>query len=68
MAGLLRAVDRKRRPDRNMVPRFSSPLRSLSLMGVLEWTESDHLRHSKSAGLREDKNARSVVKEHGGEV
>jgi bifunctional non-homologous end joining protein LigD len=34
----------------------------------LEWTESDHLRHAKFAGLREDKNARSVVKEHGGEV
>ena len=33
----------------------------------LEWTESDHLRHSKFAGLREDKDARSVVKEHGGE-
>jgi bifunctional non-homologous end joining protein LigD len=32
----------------------------------LEWTESDHLRHSKFAGLREDKDARSVVKEHGG--
>jgi bifunctional non-homologous end joining protein LigD len=31
----------------------------------LEWTESDHLRHSKFAGLREDKSARSVVKEHG---
>ena len=30
----------------------------------LEWTESDHLRHSKFAGLREDKDARSVVKEH----
>jgi bifunctional non-homologous end joining protein LigD len=33
----------------------------------LEWTESDHLRHSKFAGLREDKSARSVVKEHAGE-
>ena len=31
----------------------------------LEWTESDHLRHSKFAGLREDKSARSVVKELG---
>jgi len=29
----------------------------------LEWTESDHLRHSKFVGLREDKDARSVVKE-----
>jgi bifunctional non-homologous end joining protein LigD len=33
----------------------------------LEWTESDHLRHSKFAALREDKDARTVVKEHGGE-
>ena len=33
----------------------------------LEWTESDHLRHSKFAGLRNDKDARSVVKERGGE-
>jgi len=30
----------------------------------LEWTESDHLRHAKFAGLREDKNARNVIKEH----
>jgi len=29
----------------------------------LEWTESDHLRHAKFAGLREDKNPRNVVKE-----
>jgi DNA ligase D-like protein (predicted ligase) len=34
----------------------------------LEWTESDHLRHSKFAGLREDKDPRSVVKEHTGEA
>jgi len=33
----------------------------------LEWTEGDRLRHSKFAGLREDKNPRSVVKEHTGE-
>jgi DNA ligase D-like protein (predicted ligase) len=33
----------------------------------LEWTESDHLRHSKFAGLRHDKDARSIVKEHAGE-
>jgi bifunctional non-homologous end joining protein LigD len=33
----------------------------------LEWTASDHLRHAKFAGLREDKSARSVVKERGGE-
>jgi DNA ligase D-like protein (predicted ligase) len=29
----------------------------------LEWTEADRLRHSKFAGLREDKKARDVVKE-----
>ncbi len=29
----------------------------------LEWNESGHLRHSKFAGLREDKNPREVVKE-----
>jgi DNA ligase D-like protein (predicted ligase) len=34
----------------------------------LEWTESDHLRHSKFAGLRNDKDHRSVVKEHAGEA
>src|SRR5205823_3102712 len=34
----------------------------------LEWTESDHLRHSKFVGLRDDKNPRSVVKEHAGEA
>ncbi len=29
----------------------------------LEWTDADHLRHSKFVGLREDKNARQVAKE-----
>jgi DNA ligase D-like protein (predicted ligase) len=29
----------------------------------LEWTEADRLRHSKFAGLREDKRAEDVVKE-----
>jgi bifunctional non-homologous end joining protein LigD len=33
----------------------------------LEWTGGDHLRHAKFAGLREDKDARTVIKEHGGE-
>jgi DNA ligase D-like protein (predicted ligase) len=33
----------------------------------LEWTEGDRLRHSKFVGLREDKKARSVVKEQAGE-
>jgi DNA ligase D-like protein (predicted ligase) len=30
----------------------------------LEWTDADHLRHSKFAGLREDKEPRQVVKEN----
>ena len=30
----------------------------------LEWTEADRLRHSKFAGLRDDKDARSIIKEH----
>ena len=30
----------------------------------LEWTEADRLRHSKFVRLREDKDPRSVVKEH----
>ena len=29
----------------------------------LEWTADNHLRHSKFIGLREDKNAREVVRE-----
>jgi len=33
----------------------------------LEWTASDHLRHSKFIGLREDKDPRRVVKEQSGE-
>jgi bifunctional non-homologous end joining protein LigD len=33
----------------------------------LEWTESGHLRHSKFVGIRPDKDAQSVVKEHVGE-
>jgi ATP-dependent DNA ligase len=33
----------------------------------LEWTERDHLRHSKDIGLQDDKHARTVVKEHAGE-
>jgi bifunctional non-homologous end joining protein LigD len=32
----------------------------------LEWTEADHLRHSKFGGLREDKDARDVVIEKEG--
>lgn len=34
----------------------------------LEWTGGDRLRHSKFVGLREDKDPRSVVKEHASEA
>ena len=34
----------------------------------LEWTDGDRLRHSKFVGLREDKEARNVTKEHSGEL
>ena len=34
----------------------------------LEWTDADRLRHSKFVGLRDDKDPRSVVKEHSGET
>jgi DNA ligase D-like protein (predicted ligase) len=34
----------------------------------LEWTDSDHLRHAKFAGLRDDKDPRKVIKEHAGEA
>jgi ATP-dependent DNA ligase len=33
----------------------------------LEWTDADRLRPSKFVGLREDKEARQVMKEHSGE-
>src|SRR6266478_4357299 len=39
---------------------------ALAQIEFLEWTEGDRLRHSKFVGLREDKNPRSVVKEHAG--
>jgi len=35
--------------------------------GVQCEAKIDHLRHSKFVGLREDKDARTVIKEHGGE-
>jgi hypothetical protein len=31
---------------------------------ILEWAEGDHLCHARFAGLREDKNTRTIVKEH----
>ena len=38
-----------------------------TLDSYLEWTESDHLCHSKYIGLQDDKDARTVVKELAGE-
>jgi ATP-dependent DNA ligase len=32
-------------------------------IGFLEWTDKGHLRHSEFVGLREDRQARSVLKE-----
>ncbi len=37
---------------------------TVAQIDFLEWTEAERLRHSKFVGLREDKNPRSVVKEH----
>jgi len=34
----------------------------------LEWTEQDHLRHARFAGLRDDKDPRKVVQEHSSET
>jgi DNA ligase D-like protein (predicted ligase) len=34
----------------------------------LEWTDGNRLRHSKFVGLREDKDPKTVVKEHGDEA
>ena len=38
----------------------------VAVFEFLEWTEGDRLRHSKFAGLREDKNPQSVIKEEVG--
>lgn len=37
---------------------------AIAQIAFLEWTEGDRLRHAKFGGLREDKNPRSVFKEH----
>jgi ATP-dependent DNA ligase len=36
----------------------------LAQVEFLKWTDADRLRHSIFVGLREDKDARQVVKEH----
>jgi DNA ligase D-like protein (predicted ligase) len=40
--------------------------KAVARIEFLEWTDADRLRHSKFVGLREDKDPRSVVKEHSG--
>lgn len=44
------------------VPGVSIP--AVAQIEFLEWTAGDRLRHAKFAGLRDDKNPRSVVKEN----
>src|SRR5258706_13808496 len=39
----------------------------VAVVEFLEWTEGDRFRHSKFVALREDKDPRSVVKEHSDE-
>jgi ATP-dependent DNA ligase len=39
----------------------------VAVIEFLEWIEGDRLRHSKFVGLRDDKDPRSVVKEHSDE-
>jgi len=42
-------------------------LKAVAQIEFLEWTDVNRLRYSKFIGLREDKDPRSVVKEHSGE-
>jgi ATP-dependent DNA ligase len=41
---------------------------TLAQIEFLEWTAGDRLRQSKFVGLREDKDPKSLVKEHGDEA
>jgi ATP-dependent DNA ligase len=36
------------------------------IFSLLEWTEGDRLRHPKFVGLRDDEDAKKVVKEQAG--
>jgi ATP-dependent DNA ligase len=47
---------------------FGFDRRYVARIEYLEWTDGDHLRHSKFAGLRVDKRAQDVNKEHAGEA
>jgi Peptidase family M23 len=53
---------------RNSLVRAVSPNRGPVNKEVQCEAYVDHLRHAKFTGLREDKDARSVTKEHGGEA
>jgi bifunctional non-homologous end joining protein LigD len=57
-------------PERGRVGASGLRPELVAQIEFLEWTESDHLRHSNFGGLREDKDARTIVtiiKEQGGE-
>ncbi|WP_353070531.1 hypothetical protein RBB75_20785 (plasmid) [Tunturibacter empetritectus] len=36
---------------------------AVAQIGFLEWTGADHLRHTKFVALRDDKEAKKVVRE-----
>jgi ATP-dependent DNA ligase len=42
---------------------FCARTELVALIEFTEWTPDGHLRHSKFVGLREDKEAREVVRE-----
>lgn len=47
---------------------FTTGSRYMRIRGRAEWKAGDRLRHSRFAGLREDKDPRTVVKEQPGEA
>ena len=53
-----------RRIDRDMKKCVWTRPERVDQIEFLEWTDSDHLRHSKFSGLREDKDPKNVAKEH----
>jgi len=66
-------IGRPGHPDNGLSPAIAQPsigVRVAILSPQFIRTRRNHpgnLRHSKFAGLREDKDARTVIKEHGGE-
>ena len=63
---LWRPVPRKQKYSHDAPIRFGREYAAIcvfrSAFGI------DHLRHAKFAGLREDKDARNIIKEHGDEA